>query len=235
MGEAFDKVKEFFSGLFPDSGSKKAEGASKSLDTVEKSLGGVKSISETLKGVWENIADGFSNAFQSIKDAANSTLNSLKSFWSSVTSIFSFKNASRVGDAAGLGILGGILYYLRKLVNDGLDIGFGDLVNKVGESIDGLTGALESMQQKIKADALLSIAKAILVIAISVGILSLIDPKRLGSSLTALVVGFTGLMATMSAMDGVGIGGKKFVAMAAGLTLLSGAILLLSISMLLLS
>lgn len=74
----------------------------------------------------------------------------------------------------------------------------GDTAEKVGEALgkfaDKITGPFKAMQQSIKADIIMKIAKAIAILVASIFVLSTIDPGRMGVAL----LGITALLAELS-------------------------------------
>lgn len=81
----------------------------------------------------------------------------------------------------------------------------GDTAEKVGEALgkfaDKITGPFKAMQESIKADIIMKIAKAIAILVASIFVLSTIDPGRMGVALfgiTALLVELGGAVTAIS-------------------------------------
>ena len=81
----------------------------------------------------------------------------------------------------------------------------GDTAEKVGEALgkfaDKITGPFKAMQESIKADIIMKIAKAIAILVASIFVLSTIDPGRMGVALfgiTALMVELGGAVTAIS-------------------------------------
>lgn len=94
----------------------------------------------------------------------------------------------------GIGV--GVIGFLKS-VTDTFK-GFQDITEGVVDIFDGVRGSLEAFQTQLKAGALLKIAFAIAILAGSILIISLIDSEKLLTSLGAITVLFTDLMASMA-------------------------------------
>lgn len=100
----------------------------------------------------------------------------------------------------------------------------------IADLFDTLTGALKTMQQDIKANIILKIAIAVGVLAVSLKLLSTIDPGALGLALGAMTVAFTeliGALAVLTKIAGVK-GAASLPAIAVSLILLSVAVAILA-------
>ena len=136
-------------------------------------------------------------------------------------------------DGINTGLFAGLLVLIRKFLKDGFsvnaDIG-GGLFGSIKDTFKGVTGSLEAMQMKLKADVLLKIAGALALLTVSVVALSLIDSAALTKSLAAMSVMFVQLMGSMAIFEQLSMG-KSFTKMpviATSLILLSTAILILT-------
>lgn len=119
--------------------------------------------------------------------------------------------AFRTGDVNSMldlvngGITTGILLGIKKFIG-GLSDAFDDaggFLDKIKGTLDGVKGSLESWQQ-LKAWTLLKIAGAIAILAGSLVVLSLIDPKRLTNALGAITILFGNLMGSLAIFDKMG-------------------------------
>lgn len=128
-----------------------------------------------------------------------------------------FANISKNG--LGIDFTGGSLASISKFF-DGLQ-GTGAALNK---SLGEVTNTLQAMQTKLKADALQKIAIAMGILAVSMILLSTVDPKALGVALAAMGVGFAQLATTMGVLTKVVSGPSD----AAKLGILGGALILLA-------
>jgi tape measure domain-containing protein len=253
----FEKIKSFFANLFPKDTADSAKNVTDSVGIVEKALGKLGAVGDYLQKMWDKIVSAFSGAGQqlagvgdffvsaweavvavfnsasrAISNAIDSVKNVVKELWDGIAAAFSSDAFSNVTKGVSVGFLGGLLFYFRKFVNEGLNFNISTgLLDSVKEAIGAFTGKLEAMQNNIKADTLMKIAKAVAVLTASVVVLAFIDSKKLAAAMTAIVAGFAALVGTMQAINKVGLAGGKLIALAVGLTFLSTAILVLSIAM----
>lgn len=107
-----------------------------------------------------------------------------------------------VMDALNISLLGGLGLMLRKFFKDGFKLDFNTgIIDKIKGSFDGLTKTLQSMQIKLKAEAILKIAIAVGVLTVSIVALSMIDSAKLTKALVAISVSFGELVGVMTALD----------------------------------
>lgn len=131
-------------------------------------------------------------------------------------------------------LFGGVLLAVRKFIkNFGSSLGSntgGGLFASIKESFEGLTGALQAMQQNLKSGTLLKIAAAVAILAASLVALSFVNVGNLTKALTAITVLFTELLTAMNAVGGIAgtAGIVKMPIIAAALNLLATAILILT-------
>ena len=127
--------------------------------------------------------------------------------------------ATRIGDAlanafnpnnlnSGMDLVNGGLFAtliigIKKFVgslSDGVETvtSVGGILDKITGILDGVKGCLQSWQNDLKAGTLQKIAIAIGILAASLLVLSLIDSKKLVSSLTAITILFGEMMGALS-------------------------------------
>ena len=97
--------------------------------------------------------------------------------------------------------------------------------------LDGLRGCFEAYQQKIKANTLMTIAKAIAILAGSLILLSFVDNDRLTAAIFAITTLFGELMLAMKAFTFIMKSVKTVPAISAAMISMSSAILILSFAM----
>ncbi len=144
--------------------------------------------------------------------------------------------AFRSGDIkAGLdlfngGVLTAILFGLKKFINN-ISESFenvGGFLENINGVLDEVRGALKAWQTDLKANALLKLAIAIGVLAASILLIATIDPKKIGSSLSAITVLFIDLMGAMAVFNKIGGGPKGATKGIAFMLAMSVAVLILS-------
>lgn len=169
-------------------------GLQNATNVLEKIGGVLSTIGKVLGGGVLYLLD---SAGQVLRDMFGSLKNA---------SLDNLLNIFTAGSAAGVA-LG--LRKLFKSIADPVE-GFNGLFNflkdlggtaeKVGDALgkfaDKITGPFKAMQESIKADILIKIAKAIAILVASIFVMSTIDPGRL----TMAVFGIAGLMAELAGM-----------------------------------
>lgn len=221
IGGAFkfgtDSAKELGEAISPLSGfTNRATNAFESLRNGLGKLGDILApIASWLKDLATTVKDGLADAF-------------------------SGNNISTALDVANVGALGAIAFFIKKLT-DGFDVGLdfgGGFLESLKGTLEGLTGVLEGMQANLKANALLKIAAAIGVLAISLILLASIDSARmmtaiigLGGAMAVLAVGLnviSGFAANPKEAAQLQIISMALISLAAALLILSFAVKVLS-------
>lgn len=214
-------------GFFASLGGSGAEVASDGIKKVGERLSFLQTVAQGAGRVWDFLV----SAFGKVKEALAPIGEMFSNIGSAIVNAFKPGNMSGALDALNVGLLGGIALLIKRFLDGGLKIDLGDgLFEKIGNTFDQLTSTLEAMQMKLKAEALMKIAMAIGVLTASVLVLSLIDSGALTKAMTALAVGFGQLIGAMALIDKFSdtSSGAKLVAVAGGMILLAGAVLILS-------
>ena len=184
-----------------------------------------------VSGAWEKLVGIFNKVKEAVEPMLTRVAEKLADFGSLVADAFKSADYSDVLAAIETTFIGGIFVAIKKAIGGGigLDIGGGAL-DKLGNAIDALTGNLKAMQQNVQAGTLLKIAAAIVVLAAGILILSTIDPKKLGTAMTAVAIGLGQLIGAMKLMTtGMGkLGIIQMPVIAASLVVLAGAVLILA-------
>ena len=200
-----------------------------------------------LGGRLEHIKSGFkevSGFFKSFEKIGEGPRKVLSKLWEYIMKFFgnlgeSMKHEMKTGDFEGaldilnVGLLGGIAVMFKKFFKSGFsDLG-GGIVEKVNGMFDQLTGTLKAMQTELKAKALMEIAIAMGVLTISIVLLSMISSADLTKSLLAIAVGFGLLVAVMLILDTAmtGFAAVKFVILSVGMALLGVSMIFLATAM----
>jgi tape measure domain-containing protein len=153
---------------------------------------------------------------------------------------------STLGDAIISGIKSGSFQNVANVINQGLIAlillkvksfiaGLGSstssgLLDTIKESFEGLTNALKSMQQGLKAEILEKIAIAVALLAASLIALSFINVENLTKALTTITVLFGEMLTALSVITKLSgsIGIVKIVAVAVAIDLIAGAMVILA-------
>jgi tape measure domain-containing protein len=199
------------------------------IGNLARSLGDLFSVKAPSSGgftsFFEKILSGLGNMF----DAG---VNIAKDILDGIIQGFSSGSIDNVGALVGTGLIGAIAFYVRKLAKGGIfkfDFG-GGIADSIKGTFGQLTDTLSAMQTQLKVKTLMEIAIAVGVLSASMVALSFIKGDDLKKSLTAIGVGMAELVIGMAAMDKIGgaTAFAKLPIMAAGLVLLSTAVLILT-------
>lgn len=224
-------VVEFFKGL---GDSKAADVAGGAVDRLGQRFDSLKDAVGRIKDIWKPFGDALGKVGEILDRVWDAISNWFGELGQKLAAVMGPGDFDATLDAINVGLLGGISLMIGKWLKGGInfDLG-GGLLESIKETFGGLTGVLKSMQTEIKADALLKIAAAVGVLTASVVVLSMIDSAALTKAMTAMAIGFgqlLGAFAIINKMDTSLSGSFNFAATAAGITLLAGAVLILSVA-----
>lgn len=230
LSRAANAVKEFFSSL--SFGKEGSEDTKKAGEDLEDTASIAERLLATLRGVFTAIGDVLSKIAGAISGA-------FKGLGGAIADAMSSGNIDNVFNVLKVGLLGGILVFIRKFFKEGLKLDFGQkgIFDKIKDMLGTVESSLKSLQANIRADTLLKIASAMGILALSIIALSLVDGDALAKSMAAISVGFAQLTAVMLTLEKVSAGGGaiRIIAMAAGMVLLAVAMGLLVIPIKILS
>lgn len=243
IGPMFDKFKRVdVSGLtnklnqFKDT----ITGLKKVTSDSGKSVNGFQLVLEKLQPVLDKVKEFSKKAFswlgKLVKDGLSqlSFENILSAINTALLGVFTLGAKGVFNDLSKL-LTGGFLVAITTAITNFINKG-SKVFDGVSGILDGVQGSLTAWQNSLKAKTLMEIAKAVALIAASVLILSFVDATKLGYATAAITVLFADLMASFAIFNKVGggsLGGNAGMLMA--LYGISGALLLLSVSLLILS
>lgn len=213
---------------------------------VEQSIDRVTSRLDYLRGVFDRlttVSPGLQKFFDGIRQIFDGIFDYIKTWFSELgaklAQAFHPGDFNAAVDLVNVGLLGGIIALLKKFMDGGLKLDFGGgIFEKVGKSLDGLTGTLKAMQANVKSETLMRIAIAVGVLTASVVVLSLIDSVALTKALTAMSVGFAQMIGAMALLGKASSGSMdavKLGILAASLILLASSMVVLSLAIKILS
>lgn len=192
------------------------------IESVGKALGGVGDAISS-KGVVGAISFFFGAIGEGIKKAISGVGNIISSeqvqeLWNKIGERFSNFDFGQMAKVFATGAGGALLFSLAKLISS-IAGGIGDAVKSLKEIpekivgvLDGLVGALQAYQMRLKADVLWKIAKSIGVLAVALFVLSLIPQDELENataSLVAVMGAVMGIMAIYTKMKGLKVDAKN--------------------------
>lgn len=216
------------------SGEKDSGGISSSMDDMTASLNPLTMALHGVSAAWHGFLDVLSNVTDQIGPAVQEIGKSFGGVGEAIANAFANADYEKIFQIIQTTLIGGIFFAIKKGFSKGINFNIGGgVVKNLAGSLETLTGSLKSMQRGINAATLVEISAAIGVLAAGVLTLSTIDPKRLGSAMTAVAVGLGQLVAAMALLTKVG-GAASFLTMpfiAASLILLAGAVDTLAIAM----
>jgi tape measure domain-containing protein len=216
--------------LFGGSDASEAENFAGSMDTVKDSAKPLADILDKLATAWNGLVDVFEKVKAQVKPVLEAVGEEIANIAGIIKSAIEGADWDSVFLALQTTFIGGIFLAVKKALGGGIaDIG-GGVMGNLNDMFKGLTGNLEAMQNKIKAQTLLQIAAAIAVLAAGVYILSTIDADKLAKAMTAVAVGMGQLVGALALLTKIG-GPAAF----AQVPLLAGAMILLSIAVVILA
>jgi tape measure domain-containing protein len=215
------------------------------VDKVSPAFGRVGDRFSSLKDGLGKLGDiwaPLSKALGKVGDVLWTALQKIGGFFKdlgkNIASFMKSGDFKPVLDTINTALLGGITLLIARFLKGGININVAQgLMDKIGGMFDQLTGVLKAMETNINASTLMKIAEAMGILTLSVIALSLIDSAKLTKALTAMAVGFGELLGAFAVLQKVtGTSGSvKFAAIAVGLQILAGAMLILSLAVALLA
>ena len=189
---------------------------------------GLMAVFVGIGNIIKNIAPGISKFISGVG-------NGFTTLMDKITSSIQNADYNALFDIISGGVLTAIGINISKFIKSAGDVldNAGGFLDKFGNILDGVKDALNAFTESIKAKTLKTIATAIGILALSLVAISLIDSAKLTSSLTAISALFAELLVSM-AIFGKIADGKSFDGigkMSRAMMTLSGALLVLSIAM----
>lgn len=183
-----------------------------------------RALETTLSGVWtvvKPIFDNLKRGFDQLMDGFKNLTNGM--------------DFSLIFNAANTGILFWFANSIKNLFSGGIDeIGkITGIFGKISDIFEGVTGTLEAMQTKLKAEALMKIALAIGILAASMFLLGSINPENIGSAVAGMVTVTTAMIGVMFALDKLTTmkGAAKLPFIAASMIMVATSLLVLSVAL----
>ena len=166
---------------FADALFKIREGVITATEAVKEFFGAVGEAGRRSMGFWQGVGQVLSGVYDTIRPVVESVKSAVAAFLGGLdyTTILATLNS---------GFLVAIVLLVRNAIKkiSGIFEGAGKLSSGIVDALEGVTGVLKAMQADLKANMLLKIAGAIGVLALSLVLLSTIDPNRLQQAGIAL-------------------------------------------------
>jgi len=194
-----------------------------------------EAIGNALKWIFSGIVGVVEKAIPIAAKFASMVGEAFGGLTDTITNAINTGDFSQVLDIFNTGLLGGLIYGIKKFVDSlsGITENAGGFLEAITGILDGVKGSLEAYQSSLKAKTLITIAGAIAILAAALTVLSLIDSGKLGGALAAVTAMFVELFAAMAIFEKI-MAGKGFKGMAKvslGMIALSTAVLILSAAM----
>jgi len=245
FGTLATRLKNFFSNISTGNLIDKLKTLASDVQNVFKNLlpsGQVNAIKDRISGissVFDRLNQIFQDAWEFLKkigllisETAQKVWSVFKGIGERIGKIFGNINYDQVLDTINTGLFAGFVLLFRKFVLNSAD--FGGIAKGIKDVLGELIDTLKTMQTDIKANAILKIATALALFAVSILLLAQIDPQASTRALAILAAGFGilagGLIVLYKAL-GVGTGAIKLMILATALVAVAGALLILSIAM----
>jgi tape measure domain-containing protein len=223
-------------------GALSSAGISTGLNSVTEAATPLQVVLEALANAWDSFSEGVKNSvdMSAILESIGTAISGIGVAIGNAASSMNFEAILAV---IRTGLFAGLVLMFKQFLGKGsflgqISQGFSSgIISNISGIFSGLSGSMQAMQQNIKAKTLKEIAIAIALLAASVLMLSLVDPKRLNASLGAMTLMLGELIGAMAILDKIASTGGflKLPFIVAGLIGLAIAIDLLTISVLALS
>lgn len=214
---------------------------------------GLQNVWETVKGIGNavgSLKDRVVNVIKSIKSSFDSSgfLGTLKTIWTTlkkigggilntlVSAVKQIAGAFGSGDG-GIGKIINLLtvggqFAIGVAIKNLLDLknafSFGDTLESFKGALESVKGILKAFQTEIQSKALLKIAIAVGILAVSLLVLSSIEPQKLNTGLKGLTAAIAELVAALAAVEKINANPKNMVANAVGMIMIAAAVAILA-------
>lgn len=212
LSNAFDKLG---ANKVIDGVSKISESMAPMAQNADKVATGLDKVKATLSKIW-NVISGIGPIFANMGK------------W--VANLFAGMNFGDIVKGVNTALFGGLVLMFKNWLGGGAK---GGIMQNLNDSVSALTGTLKSMQLALKATALLAIALAIGILAISLNVLSKIDAAGLSMGAAAIGTIAAQLVGAMVVLDKFTSfkGAAKLPFIAASMILLGVAVLILAVAL----
>ena len=222
------------------------------LDGIHWIIGKVSEGMQAFAGVLTNVSNSVSVVFDPLKTLGewfmsfiNFIAPGLYAFGSSADKIFKEFGASakeafnsldteKLANVINSGLVAGILAGVKGFLNSAKELASsaGDAIGSIKDVLNSLGEAIDAWKQSKKAETMMTIAKAVAIMAASLTVLSMIKPERLAGGIGALTATIGELVGAFLLLDKFGGNTKSaklgamsvaMVAMASSALILAGA------------
>ena len=182
------------SGIFGGFDAGAANKIGDAVDGIGSRLSGLQAIGQRIRDFFVNIGEFFGGLGAWIG-------KSLVGVGDMIAGAFTPETFGSTLDVINTTLLGGLVLLIRNFFSKGVNIDLtGGLFDGIKQTLGEATSAFTTMQNNLKADILLKLAFAIGVMALSLLVLSGIDPGALTKALAAMSGGFGVLIGAMATL-----------------------------------
>lgn len=189
-------------------------------------------VGDTISAVWDKVLSLLATGLRSLVEGAIAAWHWLVNIGDAVKQLLDGVNFETVFKGIQTGALAGVVVLLKKFLDylKTLGSGGGGFLEALKGTIEGVTGSLKGMQNALNGAALLAIAVAIGVLALSFDTLSKIDAagmERAGIALAIVMGQLAGAFVLFGKLAGGAYSSTKLILMATALTRLGIAVRLI--------
>lgn len=235
LKEVGEKVKSTFDGIGDTLNSLRytdTSGVDSFVSNVKTSFGPFTAIGEFFSKTWEWIKNTYNKYSPKIIDFVKKLFGEIGNLGKSLGESLKSMNFGNVLQVLNTGLIGAILIKIRQLSKSIKNFkgDTGGLVKAFKNIFSGLSETLEVFQKSIKANMILKIAVALIVLAGAILMISSIEENTLNNATAAIVVLATALTAATHGISGLNANkqSNNLLKMASAILILSKAIRLLS-------
>jgi tape measure domain-containing protein len=192
--QLIQKLSGYLSKIFEGLDSK---GAGGKLSGVAKDLEPLGRLGQFVGDAWSKVTTVLGNVRDIGKAIGTNIAEFFSTFGSGIGKVLEGMNFQDVLDGINTGLFAGLVLLLKRALGGGPGGGLGDIIGGVNDAIEGFTKTLSAMQNTLQAAALLQIAIAVGILALSMNTLSKIDAAGLTRASAAISVMFAQLIGSL--------------------------------------
>jgi len=217
------KLASYLGDLFSEG---KGSSAGKSIGELTDKLSPMAQLGEMVSNAWDRVGSVMDKVWNGVQKVGSAIADFFSNFSSGIGAAIDDLDLGDVFAGINTGLFAGLVLILKNAFGGGA----GGLIEGISDAIEGFTGTLKGMQNALNAAALLQIAVAVGILAMSMNTLSKIDAAGLARASVAIATMFGQLVATMVLFNKfVGVGGfAKLPFVMGSLILLAAAVLVLA-------
>lgn len=202
-------------------------GAGKGVSQLTSKLEPMARLGEMVSNAWSRVSDIMDKVWSGVQKVGSKIADFFENFSSGIAAALDDLDLGDVFAGINTGLFAGLVLMLRNFLGGG---GGGGILEGITDAIEGFTGTLKGMQNALNAAALLQIAIAVGILAVSMNTLSKIDAAGLTRASTAISVMFAQLLGAMVVFNKfIGVAGfAKMPFVMGSLILLASAVLILA-------